>query len=229
MTPGPAQELTTLFPSDGSAPGAGGGPGPSAPPPSGGSGPSAPTARVLLQDDFSNPNSGWPERASDPTTRRVGYENGEYVVAALGSTSGFPTVFRSERYGNFQVELDARIVSPPLGAVVFLDFRRQDNGDHYSFIVDPSDSTFLLARIMGGSSTRLLDWTAAPAIAGGTARNRLGVRAQGPELVLLVNGQEVGRARDDALREGMVAFGVGNTNDGPAEARFDNLVVTGVE
>jgi hypothetical protein len=54
------------------------------------------------------------------------------------------------------------------------------------------------------------------------------VRAQGPTIVLLVNGQEVGRAQDAALREGTIAFGVGNLDDGPAEGRFGNLVVTGV-
>ena len=81
---------------------------------------------------------------------------------------------------------------------------------------------------MGGAVTTLISLMHAPVINGGTARDRLGVRAQGPELVVLVNGHEVGRARDDGLREGGLGFGVGNLADGPTEGRFDNLVVASV-
>jgi len=55
------------------------------------------------------------------------------------------------------------------------------------------------------------------------------VRARGPEIVLFVNGQEVGRVRDDTLQEGTLAFGVGSLSDGGAEGYFSNLVVTSVE
>jgi len=216
-TPGPAEQLETLFPTGGPpATGAGPAPGPGG-------------ARVLFRDDFTDPNSGWPRQASDPTTRRVGYVNGEYVVAKLPGSGGSPFVTRSERFADFFVELDARLAPPTDDAYLYLDFRRQPNGDHYSFVVDPNDSTFLLARSVGGSFTTLIGWTAAPAIQPGPARNRLGVRARGPEIVLFVNGQEVGRVRDDTLQEGTLAFGVGSLSDGGAEGYFSNLVVTSVE
>ena len=47
-------------------------------------------------------------------------------------------------------------------------------------------------------------------------------------MTFLVNGQEVGSATDDGLREGSLAFGVGSLRDGAAEGRFGNLLVSSV-
>ena len=74
--------------------------------------------------------------------------------------------------------------------------------------------------------TTLIDWTPSPAINAGTAANRIGVRAVGPQIVLLINGQEVGRVRDETFQEGRLGLGVESRQ---AEAHFDNLVVTSVD
>jgi hypothetical protein len=228
-TPGPAERLAPIFPGR-EMPGAGAAPGapaavnaPTGAPPAA----NAPS-NVLLSDDFTNPNSGWPRQSSDPTSRRVGYDGGEYVVAKMAGSSGAPLVTRAERFGDFLAQLDARLVPPTDGAYLFLDFRRQENGDHYSFVVDPNDSTFLVQRNVGSGSEALINWTTAPAIQGGGARNRIGVRAVGAQLTFLVNGQEVGSATDDRLREGSIAFGVGSLSDAAAEGRFGNLLVSSV-
>jgi hypothetical protein len=223
-TPGPAERLAPIFPGR-EMPGAAAAS--TGPAPSAGAAPAANTSSgVLLSDDFSNPNSGWPRQSSEPASRRVGYEGGEYVVAKVAGSSGAPLVTRAERFSDFLAELDARLVPPTDGAYLFLDFRRQENGDHYSFVVDPNDSTFLVQRNVGSGSDTLITWTAAPAIQGAGARNRIAVRAVGPRLTFLVNGQEVGSATDDRLREGSLAFGVGSLSDGAAEGRFGNLLVS---
>src|SRR5262249_49499847 len=156
------------------------------------------------------------QQSSDPASRRVGYDGGEYLVAKVAGSSGAPLVTRAERFGDFLAELDARLIPPTDDAYLFLDFRRQKSGDHYSFVVDPNDSTFLVQRNVGSGSDALISWTSAPAIQGGGARNRIAVRAVGPQLTFLVNGQVVGSATDDRLREGPLAFGVGSLNDGAA-------------
>jgi hypothetical protein len=135
-------------------------------------------------------------------------------------------VGRGDVYDDFLWEIDLRLLPPTTDAYAFLDFRRQENGDHYSFIVDPNDSTYQLQRNTAPERRQLINWTRNPIIEAGTARNRLGVRVQGPEIVLLANGQEIGRAHDDALRSGTVAFGVGSLRDGSADARFDNLLIS---
>src|SRR5205085_8179949 len=122
-TPGPAERLAPIFPGR-EMPGAG--PEPAGPATSTGAAAVANApGSVLLSDDFSNPNSGWPRQSSDPASRRVGYDGGEYVVAKVAGTSGAPLVTRAERFGDFQAQLDARLMPPTDGAYLFLDFRRQ--------------------------------------------------------------------------------------------------------
>jgi hypothetical protein len=132
------------------------------------------------------------------------------------------------RFDDCLIELDARLGPPVQGAYIYLDFRRQLNGGRYSFVVNPSNRTFLLRRYEGQGGTDLLPWTPAAAINGDTSRNRLGVRVLGSDIGLLINGQEVGRTRDSTYSEGQLAFGVGHFQDGPAEAHFGNLIVTAV-
>jgi hypothetical protein len=184
---------------------------------------------VLLAETFADPTSGWPRETRDPATRRVGYAEGAYSVVRLPGAGGAVFVAGPERFADFAAELEAQLVPPTANGYLFLDFRRQDNGDYYSFLVDPNERAFLLLRHTGGRDQRLLDWTPADAIQPGGAPNRLGVRAAGAAVVLLVNGTEVGRARGTASGEGRLGFGVGSLNDGRVEGRFTRLVVTSVE
>ena len=75
---------------------------------------------------------------------------------------------------------------------------------------------FIVRRNTDQDGATVLDWTRSAAIQSGTATNRLGVRAQGADVTLLINGQEVGRARAEELGPGGVGFGVGSLGDGPA-------------
>jgi hypothetical protein len=223
MTAAPAAPPPVAAPP--AAPPTGGAPAPPnpAPPaaPPAAPGPAAAPARVLFRDDFSDPNTGWP---TDPA-RGLGYQNGEYVLT--GSLSGSPS---AHRFRDFLAEVDARLSGAGPDEHLFLNFRRQDNGDLYHYDVDPNARTFRLIIIRPEDSrnrlTTLVGWTPSPAINAGTAGNRIGVRAVGPQIVLLINGQEVGRVRDETFQEGRLALGVESRQ---AEARFDNLLVTSVD
>jgi hypothetical protein len=156
----------------------------------------------------------------------VGYVDGEYSIVKVANTQGAPFVTREAQFGDFLWEIDVRLQEPTENAYAYLDFRRQDDGDHYSLVVDPNDSTFQLQREVGQTRADLIGWTRSAAIRGGTARNRLGVRAEGSQIVLLANGEELGRVTDERLSSGSLAFGVGNFRNGAADGRFDNLMVT---
>ncbi len=190
---------------------------------------SAGPGRILYADNFSDPASGWPVQSSDAATRRVGYADGEYYVARLPGSGGSPYVMREEPFGDFLLEVDARLLEPTADAYVFVDFRRQPGGEHYSFVVAPDEGAFIVRRNTDRTGVTVLDWTRAAAIQPGPATNRLGVRARGDELTLLVNGEAVGQARAEDTRAGGFGFGVGSLNDGAAEARFRNLVITSLE
>jgi len=192
--------------------------------------PGAP-GRVLFRDDFTARDSGWQPGAWRTFTSEGGYADGEYAVTKPAGTGATAWAWNPRRFDDFRVEVDARLVPPTDEAYVYLGFRYSSVEDNafYAFVVDPNAQAFLLAHTEGDHTTVLIDWTASSAIQPGDARNRLGVWARGPEIGLLINGQEVGRAREDGIREGMLVLGVGQRRDGPAEARFGNLVVTDVE
>ncbi len=179
----------------------------------------------VLRDDFSDPDSGWPTQSSDPSRRRVGYVAGEYEIVKVAGGPEAPFVRGADEFGDFRYEIDLRLVAPTTDAYGFLDFRRQTDGRHYSFVVDPNDGTFLLEREEPGGRTPLVPWTRSPAIQRGAATNRLAVEARGREMALFINDSEVARLSDDALAEGTIAFGVGSYGGGRAEGRFDNLLV----
>jgi hypothetical protein len=205
---------------------------PPAPPPAPPPPPRPGTGRVLYQDDFTASASGWPRESSDPESRLFGYEGGEYYVLRLLNGVGWSGANRTrEGFTDFLVEVDARLVAPTEGAFVFLGFRRQENGEHYALEVDPDDGTYrLLRHVVGGASTTVIGRTRSAAIQAGTATNRLGARAQGTDIVLFINGQDVGRVGDDRFRQGALALGVGRRSEGAStEGRFSNLVVTSIE
>jgi hypothetical protein len=186
--------------------------------------------RILLRDDFSDPNSGW-NQGSDPANWRLSYEGGEYVAIKMAGSYGAWVMGGHTRgsFRDFQIEVDARLAEATPGAYLFVAFRSQDLNNWYSFAVNPINRLFGLYRGVSGNSTPIITERSAPAINGGTARNRLAVRARGPEIVLLVNGQEVGRTRDDTRLEGSFGLGAGSTSGGRSEARFSNLIVTSVD
>ncbi|HEY7062541.1 MAG TPA: hypothetical protein VII06_13760 [Chloroflexota bacterium] len=202
---------------------------PSASPAAEAAAPDAAADRVLLRDDFTDTSSGFPLESRDPSARRLGYVGGEYRVARLAGSGGAAFVAHPERYADFLAEIDARLLPPTDGAYVFLDFRRQENGDYYSFLVDASAGRFLLLRHTDDDDTRLIDWTESDAIEPDIATNRLAVRARGSAITLFVGDTEVGRAQDGALRAGWIGFGVGSLDDDSVEGRFAHLLVTAVE
>lgn len=185
--------------------------------------------RVLLRDDFSSAASGWPRASSQPEQVWLGYVDGEYAVRRLAGSGAAPFVGARVPGTDYLAEVSARLLPPSADAYVSLYVRRQDAGDTLIFDVEPDAGAFRLRRVADQQVYLALDWTATPAVRPGEEWNRLGIRAQGPDLTLFINGVEVGHARDDAPREGRVGFGVTSRVDGTVEARFDNLLVTRLE
>lgn len=180
--------------------------------------------RVLYSEDFANPLSGFPRQASTPSVR-LGYEEGEYGIAIATGGQGGYAAGALVPLRDFAVELDARLAPPTDGAVITVDLRRQENGDHYCWQILPGEQAFMLARIEGSSVTPLIEPRRSSAIRPGGEWNHLTAVVQGTEIVLVVNGQEVGRASDPAFREGVANFSVVSATRGAAGARFDNFVV----
>jgi hypothetical protein len=180
---------------------------------------------VLYQDDFAQPGRRWRRSWGEGTYDPLAYEGGEFTLRVTAESEPTQAVWNRLPFGDFHATVDARLVQPVEGAAVFLDFRIQANDQWYRFSVAPDSSRFALQQVTASGATPLVEGTALPAIKGGTAANRLGVRADGGDVVLLVNDAEVGRAHELPFREGRVGFGVSSPRGEPTEARFGNLVV----
>jgi hypothetical protein len=187
---------------------------------------------ILWQDDFTNPNSGWDSRLVG------GYAQGEYRVLLARDGAGSDHARHVQQFGDFMVRTDARLDRPTTGVYLYLGFRFQERGpgaDGYVLVVTPDDQTFRLELWQQEGSSqkvvRLIDDTRSPAIQSGTSWNRLVVRAQGPEILVFINGQQVGKVSDETLQTGTLALGVGKRQDAlslaNADARFASLTVTG--
>jgi hypothetical protein len=188
---------------------------------------------VLWQDNFTNPNSGWDGRLVG------GYAQGEYRLLLVRDGAGSDYARHTQQFGDFMVRTDARLDRPTTGVYLYLGFRLREGAqgaEGYALVVTPDDQTFRLElwQQEGGSqrTVRLIGDTPSPAIQPGTAWNRLVVRAQGAEINLFINGQQVGKVNDETSLMGTLALGVGKRQDAlalaNADARFASLVVSGV-
>jgi hypothetical protein len=190
------------------------------------SGPAGGEDQVVLRDNFTDPNSGWPRESSDPTNWVVGYASGEYYIRRPSSSRSTPGFYTSQWFRDVSLEIDARVEPSEARPSAILLLRRRADGDAYGLWVTPQSSVVALGRRTNGQWSTLSQQRNVRGLNAGNAWNRLGVRARGPELVALVNGEEVTRVRDEALNDGAVGFGVLQGQAGPVDMYYRNLVIT---
>lgn len=120
---------------------------------------------VLYQDDFNDPNSGW------PVDDWRGYEDGEYsIFMEKAGYWGGSTIPGGKFFDAFCVEVEVRRVGRPEGAYgIVFGFKDWDN--NYSFAIS-TDGWYLVDRMVEGHWI-LRAWTESPAVKKGTATNRL--------------------------------------------------------
>ncbi len=181
-------------------------------------------AGVLLEDDFSDPASGW--EVGNYGEGSVGYKDGAYFV--LSTVDGKQLWGVANRtFDNLIVEVEARQVSAPANDnnAYGVGCRIQPNGDGYYFYIS-GDGYYRIAKSAGGDHQPLVDWTSSGLINQGNSTNRLRVVCDSSHLALSVNGQLLAEAEDFTFSEGDIAFSVGTFEDDPTEVHFDNVRVT---
>jgi hypothetical protein len=173
-----------------------------------------------LQDDFSNPNSGWPV-ASDAVAS-VGYESGEYRILVkqadyiVRAGPGIPA-------SDFHCEVDARSVAHVHGSygIYF------GAGDAGFYLYEVAYGLFRLLRYERWTDTwtTLIAPTQHPAIRTGNQTNHLKVVRQGTWIALYANGVQVAEQVNDGMfGQGTVGLAAGGIEDN-YDARFDNFLL----
>jgi PKD repeat protein len=153
-------------------------------------------AGVLYEDDFNDPNSGWPVE----DWRR--YEDGEYsIFMEKAGYWGGSTIPGEKFFDAFCVEIEARKVGRPEGAYgIVFGFKDWDN--NYSFAIS-TDGWYLIDRMVEGNWILRARWTKSAAVKKGTATNRLKILVDtGHNMKFYVNDQLVRTMLAEVTYEG---------------------------
>jgi uncharacterized protein YraI len=190
--------------------------------------PPTPTPKpgFLLEDDFSDPASGWPERNDGD---KWWYENGEFHGLVKGPHylvwQGYP----GKVFSDFTLEADARKVDGPNDAGYGLAFRIAGWSNVYVFNI-AGDGNYTLFKIVDGQRSDVVGWTSAlDVINKGNSTNHLLVVCQGSHIWAYINGQLVADVTDDSHTEGEIGFSIESQEVSDLHVVFDNIVVKPAE
>jgi hypothetical protein len=181
---------------------------------------------LLYEDDFSDPDSGWPITSGEGGS--TGYVDGEYriqILAAGRSTwvTGSP----------FFADMDASVTARTAGGegmqAYGLLFSLTDIDNFYAFEVDPGGQRYKLERHTDAGWQELLPWTSSTHIQSGATANRLQVMRRGDEVGLWVNGQHLVTRQLPEVSYGRLGLlGANYTVTAGSAAFFDNIQVYAV-
>ena len=183
------------------------------------------SSKILFNDDFSNPNSGWPSTVSGDDF--VGYADGSYrIYIAEPELLLFATSADSFQ-SDIHVEIDASKVGGPDDNYFGLICRYQDL-DNFYFLLLSSDGYAGIGmylndemKILSGENLEYTD-----AVNQGNATNRVSADCVGDQLTLYANGEKVATVTDISFSSGAVGV-VARANTEPGvDILFDNLSVS---
>lgn len=193
--------------------------------------PARPTARpdgVILQDDFSDPQSGWDRHTgSDLTTD---YADGRYLIA-IERPNLDAWGLAGLDLNDMQVEAEAvRAAGPADNAFgLICRFTRAGDQSNFYFFQISSDGYFAVGKVVKDRRTFLSpagDYAPLAAIQTDPAAvNRLAATCRGDALTFVVNGQTAGTFTDAELTHGDVGLMAGTFNAGGVQIAFDNVTV----
>lgn len=128
---------------------------------------------------------------------------------------------------DFHLEVDGRILSGSPQSSYGVLFRMQGPQQFYRFEIT-GDGLYSLER-HDGDGTRMLffgDWRESQAINQGlNVNNRVGVRAQGSDISLFVNGNMLDEVSDETYATGFIGLDAGTFDVAPLQVAFDNLII----
>jgi hypothetical protein len=178
--------------------------------------------KLLFEDDFSQPGN-WDLGAADSLQGKV-VANG-WLSVTLKLTDRFVVVYRPQSAPTVYIQVNALAPTCHARDRHGVIFRVKDSQNYYQFDVD-CDGRYRLAKMVDGTLTPLVDWTANAALhAGGGTANALSVRAIGSNLAVSANGISLAKVTDATFTLGGFGFSVGSGLSVPYTAAFAKLRV----
>ena len=191
------------------------------------------TEGILFQDNFSNANSGWSPRADEKIVKA--YIEGEFSInMKVPEISKLSLNLNGGMFKAIHLEVTARDVSrstsakPGFGLVCFLN----DSQNYYAGGI-AGDGAYILIQTTQGK-TKIISgdgkgWSGSKAITQNAKSYRVGLDCNGKEIVLYVDGKLIVKASGEPITEGVVGLFTSTFDQGEAEVRFDDFVVTALK
>jgi serine/threonine protein kinase len=183
--------------------------------------------KVIFEDDFSNPNSGWFVGSSEGS--EVKYQDGGYCMVVKKDDEGLLSYNDNEPLLNdFVIEVDAKWLSNLASFQGYYGVGLAQDGDNwYSVDIDTNAQMFEIRKAVQGRWSVLKDWTYSDYISKNRTTNRLKVIFQRSKITVYINGVEISTVTDYSLSEGYGSLLVGKYKDKyfDAGALFDNLKI----
>jgi hypothetical protein len=180
--------------------------------------------RLLLSDDFSDPNSGW-DRA-DTGDYFTDYYSGTYRIIVHSGMSDSWANPDSNSFSNVSIEVDTTKNSGPddndFGIIC-----RYQGVDQFYYAVITSDGYFGITKVTSKSSTIIgaTELQQSDYIRQGYATNHIRFDCTGDVLTLYVNGQQIDQQIDSEYISGNVGLIAGTYDTPGTDILFDNFSV----
>jgi len=178
---------------------------------------------LALEDDFSDPTSGWDGGADSDA--EWGYLDGEYrILVHATNTAAWANTHERYDLADLVMVVEAHRAAGPLDNQYGVIVRYQDRANFYLFSVS-SDGQYAVQMLREDHWQDLVQWTPSPAIRQDDGTNLLRVEARGPEMRFLVNGELLCVVQDATIGSGSIGLAASSFTEPEVEVRFDNLLV----
>jgi len=181
------------------------------------------THRILYSDDFSDSNSGFATKSSDPDAASLGYKNGEYQITVLQKNRAISS-YLTRSFSNFELEVEATEEGGPNDNDYGVIFRHSDNGKYYRFKIS-GEGNYGFDKLEDGKWSDIIPWTRSTAINIGRATNFIKAECNGNKFTFYVNGIKLGDCTDNSYASGNIGLEAGTHEYGGVQVGFDNLKV----
>jgi hypothetical protein len=175
----------------------------------------------LFFDDFGNPESGWTVyRGAD---YEHFYEDGEFHFNVFRTnTLGHSWMLLKDLGTRYRIEVQGRKLGGPNMNDYGLLFGGQSDITYDAFLISDTGSYQVFKKVEG-QRYDLATWTKTPFVNQG-GLNFLGVKVEGTQFTVCLNGQVLTTMNDPALKSGRVGM-IAGAFDEPVHIHFDNFGV----
>ncbi len=185
-----------------------------------------PATRLVFQDDFSDPESGWPVLSN--WQGQVGYARDSYQMTLLAPGANLSAALPTDYIfpADVEIQVGARSLGGPQDNRFGLICRYQNALNYYWFVIS-SDGYYGIGKVKNGQITLLNAPQMPPSeqIKRGQELNSLRVECVGDRLRLYVNELLLGEQQDADFSGGSIGFLVGAGSQANVQVGFEHLVV----